>query len=210
MNLLSCLDNLDINNLKGEIMGTANFCVDNASEHFVIGIDSDDYIDWDFEKDCLSETICEGMPAANGWGSYECDRRTIEHSGLRSYPRGYLASTNTITLDYAGVVIDFTIFAYVTSGYYEGATLDWTTDLHDDYDSIHEAVQDKIEDALYEEETNAGLIAIHGHKIESMLEKLINDEVKALEEIFRKVSQYRLHCVGRFSNGEAVYERVDA
>lgn len=189
-------------------MGTANFCVDNASEYFVVGDDFEDEFEWDSLNEDLTDIICEQMPKGDEWGHWGCDKRTIENGGLRSYPRSFLASTNEILVSYGGIDVCFTMYAYMTSGYYEGATLDWTTDLHNDYENIDDMVESTIEGAIWDCQVNAGMAVIHKDGFKKKLEQAIKIRVDALESIYKKVSQHRLHCIGRFSNGEAVYKNV--
>jgi hypothetical protein len=185
-------------------MGTCNFCVDNASEHFVV-LDGDD-ID-QFDADCFVEDITNAISNISAdWGYFpDADGRIIENEALRSYGRQYLGSDMGTCIDYAGVEIGFTTYAYLTSGYYDGATLDWTTDIHRDYESVDEAIDAAIEDAIYYGTTNAGLMAVHGKRLRAKVNAVIEANIEALETIYKQYSNHRLQRLGVMSNGEAIY-----
>lgn len=178
-------------------MGAANFVSRNASKYFVC-LTADDEGNhperWEIEdfKDNIRDAA-KGLPGY--WKETGGD-------GSRNYPEWNLFSVRD-SKELAGVCLETIVTAKLISGYYEGATLDWDVQYY--VGSIDSNPEDAEDNFLYECEL-PGLKKVHARRAEGILEGMKDELVKKVEAIFDQYSE-AYNCVGRFSNGEAIYSK---
>lgn len=110
---------------------------------------------------------------------------------------------------------------FMHSGYYSGANYDWDICISDcyggkwnlsEYDSEDDFLEDIVdswkENASYD--WNEGLVNIHAKNIRKWLEKVLDNHSDMADNMCKEICDDELACVGIFSNGEAVYEKVAA
>ena len=166
-------------------MATANFLNKNASRIFAL--DNDQIEDLWF----------------NG---FDVDNCTYHSHGVVYNPEN-------------GQAINFSVGveAVMQYGYYIGGNLDWK--LSFDIDGSGEADADELPSTdmiLYMMERNSCAVSDETHPdVMQLLADMISREMRlgfdevsqAIESEFRVIGCTPLRCVGRFSNGEAIYEK---
>ena len=178
-------------------MGAANFVSKNASKYFVcLTADEDGSHPETWEIEDFKDNIRD---AAKGLPGY-C--KETGGYGSRSYPEWFLFSVRD-SKEIAGVCLETIITAKLIAGYYEGATIDWDVQYY--VGSIESELEDAEEKFIYECEL-PGLKKVHAKRAEGILEKMKDELVEKVEAIFSQHSE-AYNCVGRFSNGEAIYSK---
>jgi len=180
-------------------MGTANFARGNASRYFVCLTNDEEGDGPDqWEIDDFKDNVRD---AAKGLPGYQ---KETGGDGARNYPSWELFSVRD-SKELAGVWLEVIVTAKLTAGYYEGATLDWDAQIYvggcdSDIDDAEENFMDQCE--------FPGLKKVHAKRVASILEKMKDDLVADVEKVFSEWSE-SYGCAGRFSNGEAIYTKVD-
>lgn len=128
---------------------------------------------------------------------------------------GYLSQDKS----FGDINLTLRITAVVQSAYYEGATLDWLVTLESDNETFkigdNPWSEDKVDEAMdkifdpYYTDMNAGMCKIQARNAENWAEQAITDLSEKIEAIFETYQEHKLECQGVFSNGEAVYRKVD-
>ena len=181
-------------------MSTPNFYVKNADAVYAFGGDFEDSIEYDFYQEyVVDQAIKKGFDSSSG-----------HPAGNRSYGGGAFAE-KTIYIDFCGESIPITIYLEIVSGYYSGASFDFSFKIdNEDYDLKDFGEYDAegiLESYLYD---NLGLIAMQ----KKNLCKRINIELSRLSDeanlFFKEHCEIPLKCIGIFSNGEAIYEKMPA
>lgn len=196
-------------------MGAPNFCVRNASEHFIVQYPEDenpffreDFIDnLKYEinqafKDCLVDVdwSIDDMER-----SYPAEQFCLIRSGITGYKQDYAVLLKPV----------------IRSGYYDHAVLDWECVYEnpegDEYEYdlkreehrgyLYPGILENLEEDLAVDYDNRGLGKIHAPHLLAKLEKKQKALVERLENIFKEHTE-RYRCVGVASNGEAFYEPV--
>jgi hypothetical protein len=194
-------------------MATSNFHNVNASKIFVVltnyetpildedGEETDEMEsrspeDWECLEfiDYLSEKIAESKNSTN----YS---KESEHE-LRSYPSTHLHSLAKHKT-YNDVEVEVFCHAYLRSAYYEGASLDWETEIK--VNGYESSINDLEEDFGYQSE-NKGLAKIHSRNALKWSENALQELIDEMETIFESVSE-TYQVVARFSNGETMYKK---
>ena len=124
----------------------------------------------------------------------------------RSYPSTALADVQS-SKEFGDVYCEVKVICFMTSGYYEGATLDWKVEYCDGSDWF-----DSADDIAFETgcntEMNAGLAKIQTANAQTWAENKVNEMVERIEAIYAQHSEHQLKCIGVASNGEAFYEKA--
>jgi hypothetical protein len=192
-------------------MATPNFASpENASKYYVVLTSYEDeesgevrYPEyWEYEdfKDNMVSLI-EELP----FNVYE--------SGFIDNSRSY-ASTELTSLHnskcFGDVEVGITVVAILTGAYYDGATLDYLVKFECsgyETDSIDDLLETFVDP--YYSDMNEGMLKIQSKNAERFLEEELEAMSSKLEEVYERVSEHKLNCVGVFSNGEAVYESAE-
>jgi len=210
-------------------MGASNFCYRNASKVFAIAMDYesevlDDDLNPTGELETRSCELCEYMDEISNIRyamSELAEQNThIEYDYYnwvkpdrdRNYPETYIGSFRMFKI-LGDIECIFYIHAFSVSGYYEGACLDWRIEIDAMDESIDGDDSDQIACALIDRASwsnlPAGLVTIFANKMQRAYDNIIRDElVRSLEKVFEEYSM-PLNVVGRFSNGETIYEKAN-
>ena len=113
----------------------------------------------------------------------------------------------------------------IRGGYYSGANLDYQVHImssegdelllsdFNDVDELVTAFMDILYDIIryrgYECKWNIGTFKMHKNNIHKWLTKVVENEVNKCEKFCKDQCEHQYVVVGRFSNGECVYERVE-
>ena len=103
-----------------------------------------------------------------------------------------------------GIELPVDMEIHLNYGYYEGANLDWEILMDGQKFSNWDCVGDFLED--WREYLNVGDKV--WERFCKKFEKWIEDRIEECEKKCRKMCDEVYGCVGVFSNGEAIYERV--
>lgn len=207
-------------------MGTSNFHYKNASRVYAVLMNyEDDILDEngeptgetetkyreDFEVDELKDFIKNEIEDLEDGSYYNQVRDSNE---LRSYPSSYLGSLRTYKA-YGDIGVEVYIHAFLRSGYYEGACLDWTlqVDINGNEYIGDEDIPYAIED-IREHNTSTymskGLRAIIANKAEKWIRSEADRLSGIMENIFSRNSDMELAKVATFSNGETIYKKIES
>lgn len=99
-----------------------------------------------------------------------------------------------------GIEIMADLEVTLNHGYYEGHNLDWEIRIEGCKYSDYESMDDFLEEHFSDEE----LTEVFRKRFKSWIQKCIIECEKKCREMCDEV----YHCIGVFSNGEAIYERV--
>ena len=207
-------------------MGTSNFHYKNASRVYAVLMSyEDDVLDDNGEPTGEKETVYPDNEMSEEVMSFIRNEiedlengqyfNWVERIGeLRSYPSSYLGSIRSCK-SYGDIDIDVYIHAFIRSGYYEGACLDWT--LQVDINGNGEYIDDKdIQYAANDIREHAssymskGLRTIIAYKAEKWIRSEADRLSGIMENIFSRNSDVEMRKVATFSNGETIYEKIES
>ena len=203
-------------------MSTPNFSYWNANNVYVIE-DGGDFLVEDLREGLKS--MLENDKSLNVY-----DRN--EHNGNYSYP-AVVYTTIEREFEFCGVSMCVSADMIVRSGYYEGYNLDFDIKVscgnafgtiepyeyinsqrsHYGYNSgfdlgvdlVNELIDYNVPDLLG---YSKGLFAMNRSRFAKRIEKEIDAMVAFADDLCGKLCEDKYACVGVFSNGEAVYEKV--
>lgn len=190
-------------------MATSNFAIStNASKYFVVL--NREVNEWQY-KDLIQNIKNEITKLKDG---YEDDTQFQD----RNYQRTTLGKLE-VSKWYGDVEISVKLTAFIQSGYYEGATLDYLVEVYNGYEYIEELppsfgfngykYEDIIKDFLRDNsEMSIGMQKIQTKNILNWLEITIKNLSQELEKIYDNFTQHKLQCDGVFGNGEAIYSEI--
>lgn len=199
---------------SNRVMSCPNFQKECAKSYYVIN-------EWDdFMVDDIRETAKEKLKDVCTF----VDTEFKDYSDYRNYPACYFVEC-TEYLYFCGMTIRIKGKLGVRDGNYSGCNLDydinveynsWYNDIVsnlsdcDSGDELCEVFVDGLEnDWVWEnEECSKGLFMMNKGKLIKALQRKVGEIVDALEDICKSLCDDELACVGIFSNGEAIYERV--
>ena len=206
-------------------MGTSNFHYENASRVYAVLMNyEDDVLDEnneptgetrtaypeDFEVDELKDFIKNEIEDMENGCYYNWVKDSNE---LRSFPSSYLGSLRTCK-SYGDIDVEVYIHAFLRSGYYEGACLDWTLQVDingneyiDDEDIQYAANDIREYTSTY---MSKGLRAIIANKAERWIRSEADRLSGIMENIFSRNSDVELAKVATFSNGETIYKKIES
>ena len=129
---------------------------------------------------------------------------------------GYLEESK----DFGDVNVNVVVKAVIQNAYYEGATLDYLIYIEDQYNgefkhstgSYYDEDIDSILETVFDEpytDMNVGMRKIQARYAEKWAEQTIAKLSEKIEAIFEVYSEHKLGRTGVFSNGEAIYHKVD-
>ena len=198
-------------------MGASNFYNKNASNIFAVLLNYEQPLT-DDEGNELEETE---TVSPESWEyddfksnfTYEMKERfgnDFVKGGADDHDRNYHGTALgrvMIDKDYMGVTLEIELTAMLRSAYYEGANLDWELTFYvDGYE--HDDLVGALEEWEYQasKDFNLGLVRANKNKVERWLSQTKDSMVERLETLFKEHSEHSLRVVGRFSNGETIYE----
>lgn len=185
-------------------MSTGNFYYKNASHVFAICMNNDEgegMEEWEVQDQL--DYIQSEMESIKGFTFYP--ENGWRNDGLRSYPSRNIGEWRK-EKEYGGVSCEVIIEAFATSGYYEGACLDYEIRILLEGNECEEI--DPEDFSYYSRDINKGMAKIIAAKAEKWIENTKDEMINKLEELFTRVSDYNLRCLGHASNGEAFYEKI--
>jgi len=200
-------------------MGTRNFYGMNASKYYVVGGEDE------MEESYIYDEVKENLSSIAGrvvektgcelWDKTDED----EWDGDRNYPAQTLQEFSEC-FEFYGLEVELNFKTYMINGYYAGANLDYMVEIIinggetilDEVD-IEENIVDFEKDlreyasCYFGKTKGLALYHLDGfiQKITDWIEKL-SDEV---EKLFSEVTGTELECVATFSDGTALYEKVE-
>lgn len=183
-------------------MGTANFAnPSNASRYYAVLMGEVEDYEIDDYKEGLHYNVCEAFENVDQ-SSWSDRARNFGFHGV---------SCIAFSKWYGDVEVAFQVHVGLVSGYYQGATLDWRITMgYDDNEVDRLDVDQSIWlDLKYEYENNPGLAKILAKKAQAWASKILDEVDEKLNDLCSKMCEVELQCVGRFSNGEALYEKVE-
>ena len=108
---------------------------------------------------------------------------------------------------YGDIEVCIEVIPIITSAYYEGATLDYLIRYDgDEYDDIDDYLDDVFE---YNSDMNKGMQTIQKENAKAWLENELEMMSAIVEKVFDMYTEVKLQCDGIFSNGEAIYSKVN-
>ena len=192
-------------------MATGNFYYKNASKVFAIGLD---YKNEDGENvSCESweynetlEYIREQLELNEGVFCFSAgdvksafDNRNFNARGIGSL---------TIEKYFGDVCVGITVNCFSRCGYYEGACLDWETEVYVNSTSDDDiaCVSEIFEGESYHSDMNIGMLKIQAKNAQKWANKAHSNMVGIIENVFENCSA-TFNKVATFSNGETIYEK---
>jgi len=167
-------------------MGTSNFHNKNASKVFAIlpGDDDDEFYIND-EIECVTDALRS---------KYGDQRNTYISDGK-------LISTINETKRYQEFDVTIIVDMILRHGYYEGANLDWDVEVEINHWRVYWDSDTLLEDIQHCVDTK--------RNTKNALKWIQKTVAKLTEEIEKEYATYTtpLNVVGRFSNGETIYEK---
>lgn len=197
-------------------MSTSNFRLQCASKYYVLS----SYVE-EINEQNEKEVVCKD------WYHWKFDtERIMEVAEKKDYTRYISGSLKERPMD-NNICCKVLYFGYeclecyigLNNGYYEGATIDY--DIHcgyygwlSDYDTVDDFIYDIVEgvltDKLHYKDWNKGMCIIQRPNLYKKLSGVVFAMIDEAESICNDCCDENLVRVGLFSNGEAVYERVDS
>jgi len=183
-------------------MGTPNFArPKNTTTYYVVTPEEQ----WEIEY--LKEGIAEDL---------DYDLMAEKNDWDRGYPTISYANKSILLSHNLYIALDFEL--QITSGYYEGATLDYEAYLclGTGYGfEVNQYSEDQLK-AFIREDIEYAELELSDSEVDSEVESIyewiantLDSEGQRIEETFARFSQHKLECQGVFSNGEAVYIEKD-
>lgn len=182
-------------------MGTSNFHSVNASAVFAFTPSDDEYpFYYEDIKDEVESALKErGLCTDRKWADdpYE----------LRSYPSSVLGH-KTVERTFMGAWFAVTIKAVIRSGYYDGACLDWFTQVDTEargfLDRGYDDEWDHFLDRLLDSSENVGFAKANLPRLMRWIDHTRDELIKECEQVFKEMTT-PLSAVATFSNGETLY-----
>jgi hypothetical protein len=184
-------------------MSTGNFYYKNASHVFAICMNEDGEGMEEWQVNDELDYIKSEMENVKGFTFYP--GKDWRNDGLRSYPSKNIGELRK-EKSYGGVSCEVVIEAFATSGYYEGACLDWEIKVLLEGNECDEP--DPSDFSYYGRNINTGMGKILAEKANKWIENTKEEMITELENVFTKVATYNLRCLGHASNGEAFYQKI--
>ena len=201
-------------------MATLNFYTENCSRYYVIGtakfFTQEDIDANEMEPEMLGEYDADGTEF-----NYECERDNIL-DGLEAIGweagEGETLATYTANFGYGGCGFSLVLKAKINSGYYEGACMDFdgTLTVYDNEDNCVNEYDafgyyaPKEEHVCEDNWTGKqGLSNMQAKNIIKYISSIIANRTKQAEKVFSQFAECELNGVGRFCNGETLYEKTN-
>jgi hypothetical protein len=188
-------------------MATSNFITNNASRIFVIPIQEE----FDFDDAAANVTA-----SLIGIG-HESTRESWDRYDGRYMTEKFMNECVWNPENGKPIEFDVHIKTCIRSGYYSDANLDWeigySLEGYGELDIQSVPDEDYIKELLDRNsyavsgETDSDIFDLLASMIRERIVRMMSSLVEETENEFRQNSSASLRCVGRFSNGEAIYEQ---
>lgn len=188
-------------------MATSNFITNNASRIFVIPIKEE----FDFDDAAANVTA-----SLIGIG-HESTRESWDRYDGRYMTEKFMNDSVWNPENGKQIEFDVHIKTCIRSGYYSDANLDWeigySLEGYGELDIQSVPDEDYIKELLDRNsyavsgETDSDIFDLLASMIRERIVRMMSSLVEETENEFRQNSSASLRCVGRFSNGEAIYEQ---
>lgn len=192
-------------------MATRNFYTKNANDVYAFGMEAEDVDDYEISLDRIKEV---------GVSKYGFEE-TSGDDGDRTYCGSYILDKDFGCRDFynSDLSVDINITILARDGYYQGCNLDFELEVSNDYydsyklgdyeseDDLIEAMADEfVEDCdVY----NKGLRKCFEKRYKVFLESFIDEAIEYANNVLKNLCEEEYCCVGAFSNGEALYQKVN-
>ena len=199
---------------NNKIMSCPNFQKECAKSYYVIN-------EWDeFIKDDIRILAKEKLKDVCDF----VDTEFKDYSDDHNYPACYFVEC-TEYLYFCGMTIRIKGKFGIRDGNYSGCNLDY--DINVEYNSWYKDIVSNLSDCVSgdelcevfvdglendwvweNEEINKGLFFMNRKRLVKALQNKVGNIIDAFEEMCKSLCDGEYECVGIFSNGEAIYERV--
>lgn len=180
-------------------MGASNFArLNSASKIFAVLMDATEMFEIHDFRDNIQDSFNE-----IGFDNEDKD------DDDRNYNSHTFAS-KSLSSSFGDADIEIKVDVYTTSGYYEGANLDYDFSLYQygQWNRIESDLDEEIKYCFDNSDMNKGMQTIQARNAHKWAEKLISELSTQIENIFEQYAEHELIRVGGFSDGTSVYEEV--
>lgn len=191
-------------------MSTPNFCNYEASKYYAIGSDIDDEFIYNDTKDNVLYEL-KSFVKNTEYNLYEYDENKMYHQLFnQSYGGTYITSIEQ--QKYIGDIdILLTVHIVLSGGYYQGATLDYITDIQIndcEYGNLNDFEKHFNYKDLEGSEMPIGMQKIQSKNVLKFVNSALPVLHEQIEKIFEMYCEHKLIRTAVFSNGEAIYNEV--
>lgn len=192
-------------------MSTPNFCKYEAKNYFAIGTDENDEFIYNDTKENIYHEL-KALAEKHKYTFYQYDANRMYHAIFnRSYGGSYITSIEESKW-IGDIEITVILHAVLSGGYYQGATLDYISEIQlngDDRDNIDEFIKYfDYKELEYYSEMPIGMQKIQSKNIEKFVRTAYDEMTEQIEAIYENHCEEKLVRICVFSNGEAIYERA--
>lgn len=196
-------------------MGASNFITpENADAHYVIGLneeEDDEIFEFNIEnfieeiRSLIEDTIYKDL-GVKGFEVNVVD--SDESTNERNYNIYYFSNV-TLTKPYSNGDFILNILVGYTSGYYEGATLDFHyINSNGNRLSVDDLIDDIMYDFSYTYNYNDGWLTMMRPNFQKLINAMHTKISEYFNNLFKDISQTQLNRIGGFSDGTSIYEPV--
>lgn len=142
--------------------------------------------------------MLEALP----YSTYGKDRKNSKETFITSLSK---------SKNYGDIEVNVEVYCHLQHGYHEGAVLDWYVNLYVNNSDWEDKLDlgDVIDEFRYSSELPVGMQKILAPKALKWLETTKKEMIEKVEDIYDEVCGFKLKVDGVFSNGEAVYSKID-
>lgn len=192
-------------------MVTRNFYVKNANDVYAFGMEAEDVDDYNDSLDRIKEV------GASKYGFEE----TSGDDGDRDFCGFYILNKDFGCRDFynSDLSVDINIIILARSGYYDGYNLDFELEVMNDYYNPYKLGDYECEEDLIEamadefvedcDVYNKGLRKCFEKRYKAFLEDFIDEAIEYANNVLKNLCEEEYRLVGAFSNGEALYQKVN-
>ncbi|PXV66847.1 hypothetical protein CLV62_104108 [Dysgonomonas alginatilytica] len=194
-------------------MSAPNFCKYEATKYYAIGMstnESEIFDSWYFDE--IKENIVTELENLTEKATYyTLDSDNVNHKMSRYYGGSYIHSL-ALNKTFGDVTINVVCHIIISNGRYEGATLDYITDIQIDgysFDNYKDFLKHfDYTDLDYYSKMPVGMQKIQSKNIEKFVRSATPELTEQVEQILSEYCQLALIKTAQFSNGEAIYEKA--
>lgn len=194
-------------------MSAPNFCKYEATKYFAIGVSTNEneIFDSSYFEYIKENIVSELENLAEKSHYYTLDSDNANHKLSRYYGGSYIHSL-AIDKTFGDVTINVVCHIIISNGRYEGATLDYITDIQIDGYSFdnYKGFLTHFDYTDIECYSNmpVGMQKIQSKNIEKFVRSATPKLTEQVEQILSEYCQLTLIKTAQFSNGEAIYEKA--
>ncbi len=192
-------------------MATRNFYTKNANDVYAFGMEAEDVDDYNDSLDRIKEV------GASKYGFEE----TSGDDGDRDFCGFYILNKDFGCRDFynSDLSVNINIIILARSGYYDGYNLDFELEVMNDYYNPYKLGDYECEEDLIEamadefvedcDVYNKGLRKCFEKRYKAFLEGFIDEAIEYANNVLKNLCEEEYRLVGAFSNGEALYQKVN-